>query len=71
MNYINKEKGYYVNERAEMLDFFPKEAKTVLDVGCGQGTFAQQIKPDLCIKRRSMSRIKALVRVNPEIEKHH
>ncbi|MBS3738661.1 MAG: class I SAM-dependent methyltransferase [Psychroflexus sp.] len=44
MNYINKEKGYYVNERAEMLDFFPKEAKMVLDVGCGQGTFAQQIK---------------------------
>ncbi len=29
------------------------------------------LQPDLCLKRRKMSRIKALVRVNPDIEKHH
>lgn len=44
MDYTNKKEGYYINERAEMLAFFPDEAKTVLDVGCGQGSFAKQIK---------------------------
>jgi 2-polyprenyl-3-methyl-5-hydroxy-6-metoxy-1,4-benzoquinol methylase len=44
MDYDNKEGSYYYNERPEMLDFFPIDAKTVLDIGCGQGTFAVQIK---------------------------
>lgn len=44
MNYDNKKGAYYYNKRPEMLEFFPIGAETVLDVGCGQGTFAIQIK---------------------------
>jgi 2-polyprenyl-3-methyl-5-hydroxy-6-metoxy-1,4-benzoquinol methylase len=44
MDYHNKKGKYYINKRSEMLEFFPSNAKTVLDVGCGQGIFAQQIK---------------------------
>ncbi|MBZ9628408.1 class I SAM-dependent methyltransferase [Psychroflexus sp. CAK57W] len=44
MDYQNKKGKYYINQRPEMLEFFPKNAKTVLDVGCGQGTFVKQIK---------------------------
>lgn len=44
MNYDNKPKAYYNFERAEMLEFLPKDATKVLEIGCGQGTFAKQIK---------------------------
>lgn len=44
MDYNNKEGFYYFNERPEMLEFFPANAEKVLDVGCGQGTFAVQLK---------------------------
>ena len=44
MDYENKPKGYYDNVRTEMLAFLPKEAKIVLDVGCGNGAFAEIIK---------------------------
>ncbi|MFO7745521.1 MAG: class I SAM-dependent methyltransferase [Psychroflexus sp.] len=44
MDYQDKKDIYYKKERPEMLEFFPKNAKTVLEVGCGQGTFAKQIK---------------------------
>jgi len=44
MDYHNKRGKYYINKRSEMLEFFPSNAKTVLDVGCGQGIFAKQIK---------------------------
>lgn len=44
MDYQNKKGKYYINQRTEMLDFFPLNSKTVLDVGCGQGNFAKQIK---------------------------
>lgn len=44
MDYKNKSAGYYVNDRKEMLGFFPDDANTVLDIGCGQGSFAKQIK---------------------------
>lgn len=44
MDYHNKKGKYYINKRSEMLEFFPSNAKTVLDVGCGQGIFAKQIK---------------------------
>lgn len=46
MDYDNKKGLYYTNERLEMLAFFPKDAKTVLDVKCGQGSFAKQIKDE-------------------------
>ncbi|MFD0933072.1 class I SAM-dependent methyltransferase [Psychroflexus salinarum] len=44
MDYQDKKDIYYKKERPEMLEFFPKNAKTVLEVGCGQGTFVKQIK---------------------------
>jgi 2-polyprenyl-3-methyl-5-hydroxy-6-metoxy-1,4-benzoquinol methylase len=44
MDYKDKTKGYYDNLRKEMLKYLPKEAKKVLDVGCGNGCFAEVIK---------------------------
>ena len=44
MDYDNKPDGYYNNARIEMLDFLPKTAVKVLDVGCGNGIFANLIK---------------------------
>jgi 2-polyprenyl-3-methyl-5-hydroxy-6-metoxy-1,4-benzoquinol methylase len=42
--YNNKPSGYYDNVRTEMLAFLPKNAKKVLDVGCGNGAFAAIVK---------------------------
>lgn len=39
-----KPANYYQNTRPEMLDFIPPDSRTVLDVGCGEGHFAQQVK---------------------------
>lgn len=44
MDYDNKPDGYYNDQRLEMLDFLPENATKVLDVGCGNGTFAGIIK---------------------------
>jgi 2-polyprenyl-3-methyl-5-hydroxy-6-metoxy-1,4-benzoquinol methylase len=44
MDYQNKTGKYYTNNRTEMANYFPDNAKTVLDVGCGQGIFAKYIK---------------------------
>ena len=44
MDYNNKPDTYYTNVRQEMIDFLPKTAKTVLDIGCGEGGFAAYIK---------------------------
>ena len=44
MDYNNKSETYYKNSRPEMLSSFPSDAKTVLDVGCGEGDFAMSIK---------------------------
>jgi 2-polyprenyl-3-methyl-5-hydroxy-6-metoxy-1,4-benzoquinol methylase len=44
MDYQNKTGKYYTNIRTEMVNYFPDHAKTVLDVGCGQGSFAKYIK---------------------------
>ena len=44
MDYNNKPDGYYNNSREEMLDFLPNNAKKILDVGCGNGLFAQLVK---------------------------
>lgn len=35
-----KDKTYYANARTEMLQFIPKDAKKVLEVGCGEGKFS-------------------------------
>jgi len=44
MDYENKPKTYYNFQRPEMLELLPKTSKRILEVGCGQGTFAAQIK---------------------------
>ena len=44
MDYQNKPEAYYCFPRHEMLKLLPKTSKRVLEVGCGQGTFASQIK---------------------------
>ena len=35
-----KNKEYYANARAEMLQFIPEDSKTILEVGCGVGKFS-------------------------------
>lgn len=42
--YELKTSGYFAAERNEMLPFVPRSAKTILDVGCGDGTFGAKIK---------------------------
>lgn len=44
MDYTNKSKEYYSNDRQEMLSFLPKKAKRILDVGCSDGSFASVVK---------------------------
>jgi 2-polyprenyl-3-methyl-5-hydroxy-6-metoxy-1,4-benzoquinol methylase len=44
MDYNNKPEDYYSNNRQEMLTFLPKKAAKILDVGCGDGTFANVVK---------------------------
>lgn len=44
MDYQDKPDGYYNDDREEMLHFLPKNVKTVLDVGCGNGIFASLVK---------------------------
>jgi 2-polyprenyl-3-methyl-5-hydroxy-6-metoxy-1,4-benzoquinol methylase len=36
--------NYYQNIRPEMLDFIPAGSRTLLDVGCGEGHFAYNLK---------------------------
>lgn len=44
MDYENKADDYYNHDRPEMLAYLPSGCKTLLDVGCGEGTFAGYIK---------------------------
>lgn len=44
MDYNNKPKGYYNNDRPEMLEYLPEDVKTVIDIGCGDGSFGSMIK---------------------------
>lgn len=46
MDYENKPDGYYNVSRKEMLDFLPENAKTILEIGCADGTFASGLKND-------------------------
>jgi len=39
--------NYYGFARAEMLDFLPKNAKKILDIGCGNGNFGKVAKEQL------------------------
>lgn len=35
-----KDKAYYANARLEMMQFIPKDAEKILEVGCGEGKFS-------------------------------
>lgn len=38
------EQSYFINERDEMLDFVPRNAKRVIEFGCGEAIFSQKVK---------------------------
>ena len=38
-----KDKSYYGHTRREMLQFIPKDAKRILEIGCGQANFSSQL----------------------------
>ena len=38
---------YYGHTRSEMIEFIPPQSSTILEVGCGQGSFAKVIKQKL------------------------
>lgn len=46
MNYnlSAKSKDYYSQARLEILDFIPQNAKSILDIGCGEAVFSAKIK---------------------------
>lgn len=44
MNYDDKPSHYYSKVRYEMLKYLPKDASRILEVGCGNGCFAEEIK---------------------------
>ncbi|WP_378187146.1 class I SAM-dependent methyltransferase [Aquimarina sp. W85] len=46
MDYENKPKGYYDNIRYEMIKYLPENPKTIIDIGCGNGAFAEVIKKE-------------------------
>lgn len=39
-----KPDGYFQQDRMEMLGYIPQEARRILDVGCGEGTFSARIR---------------------------
>ena len=39
-----KPEGYYSEQRKEMVEFLPRNAKKVLDAGCGEGLFGKLVK---------------------------
>lgn len=43
MDYTNKSNVYYENLRPEMQELLPKDAKVILDVGCGRGAMAYSL----------------------------
>lgn len=45
-SYEEKGKSYYAVERREMLPFVPRNAKRILDVGCGAAGFSALVKED-------------------------
>ncbi len=44
MDYENKPEGYYYNIRYEMLKYLPDNPKKIIDIGCGNGAFAEVLK---------------------------
>jgi 2-polyprenyl-3-methyl-5-hydroxy-6-metoxy-1,4-benzoquinol methylase len=40
----NEEKGYFSNERKEMIQFIPVDCEKILEIGCSEGSFGQLLK---------------------------
>lgn len=45
--YINKQDNYYAHQREEMLKYIPIDAKNILEIGCGNGSFGNLVKKNL------------------------
>jgi 2-polyprenyl-3-methyl-5-hydroxy-6-metoxy-1,4-benzoquinol methylase len=45
-----KPKGYFTNERNEMLRYIPLTSKRILDVGCGSGNFGKLMKSQMNVE---------------------
>ncbi len=43
----DKSENYYTESRPEMVPYVPRDARKILDVGCGEGIFGQQLKQQL------------------------
>lgn len=44
LDYDTKPSGYYDNIRFEMIKYLPKDVKKIIDIGCGNGAFAEALK---------------------------
>lgn len=44
INMSNRPEGYFSYKRTEMLRYVPISAHTILDVGCGDGSFGMEVK---------------------------
>jgi 2-polyprenyl-3-methyl-5-hydroxy-6-metoxy-1,4-benzoquinol methylase len=42
--YTGKDEDYYSYSRPELLKFIPSDIKSVLDIGCGEGSFGELLK---------------------------
>ena len=49
INYNNKESNYYNSDRNDIFEYLPKNITNLLDVGCGNGGFAANVKQKLNI----------------------
>lgn len=54
MNTATKAPDYYGRPRREMIPHVPHEASVVLDVGCGAGAFARNLKQDWAARDRRL-----------------
>lgn len=46
MDYSRKPGDYFSHQRVELLEFLPEQYSTVLDVGCGDGSFLELLEGD-------------------------
>ncbi|MDA8763112.1 class I SAM-dependent methyltransferase [Flavobacteriaceae bacterium] len=44
MDYSRKPEDYFSHQRVELLEFLPEQFSTVLDVGCGEGSFLKLLQ---------------------------
>ena len=44
MDYSRKPEDYFSHQRVELLEFLPEQYNTVLDVGCGEGSFLKLLQ---------------------------